>query len=1180
MTKRFLFALVLSLSAGWIFGQSAQSTLTGRVLDTSGAAMPGVEVQVTNTETSQTLKIPTDAVGQYTAPFLRPGSYSVTVEAPGFKKITRGGLTLGVNQTMTVDLTLEVGQLTEQVTVTSEAPLLETANADRGGVIDRQRVHELPINGRNPFMLGRLMAGVHFSGQLVWERPFDNGAIAQWNINGSPNRTNEFLLDGAPNNAEGGGNNIALVPPVDAVQEFKIQTNSYDAQYGHTGGGIINVSLKSGTNAFHGTGYEFLRRRWLDAASFQNNAAGIPRDDHFLDQYGIQVEGPILLPKYNGRNRSFFMVNYERYREGTPRPFTTSVPAPEFATGDFSRLVDGQGRQIVIYNPFTGADLNGTWTRQPFTGNRIPANLINPIAQKILGYHPAPNTTTAGSNYAQDNLFFGGRQALDADSFYNLAIKLDHNFNERHRMFFRHASNDRTQFGYDFGTAVVGVGERGSLPHFRINDAYVIDWTSTVQPTMVLNWRVSYNSFIAGERGDKNAGFDMTSLGFPQSLVSQLPGGPFFGVYAWTGYQTIGMYPNRNVTNNWAFHPSVFKTWRGHTTKAGIDTRWVQYSNRNTGDVFSLSSNAGFTQRDFARADALSGHSVASWLLGTPSGGSSQFNAFPLNLYNYYAPWVADDWRVTNRLTLNLGLRWDFNVPPNERFNRLNRSFDRNVVNPVNSMIDRNRFPAVPQLRGGLLFAGVGGVPRRAADTYMRAIQPRIGFAYQVTSKLVMRGGWGRYYINPTNAYIQTNGFTVNTPVISTLDGGRTGIPNLINNPFPDGIRKPPGASQGLLTFLGRGFNFVDPDFKLPFVNQFSFGFQYELPWRSKIELTYAGSRGRQLQGSLGENILDLGVRQQCNIAEGGVPSFCDQLLPNPFLGLAPFVETARFTSATLARSALAVPYPHFAGLTNVTRNDGRTWYNSMQIQYETRMKGGLNLLAAYTLSKMMQQNGWLDEQKLISQRALFDRDIPHRISVASVWELPFGRGRRLLNTSHPFWSRLVSGWENSVIFQYQSGWPWPLPANAIQLRDPRLPSIDWSAPRVKGIDTCAARWNDNGTITMVPASVTAGCTSYTWLVMPRFGPARYLPATDGRIRLHTVPLGDVSFNKMTSITEKVRAQFRVEIFNLTNTYMHNRQTFTNNPENTNFGTLTRATVSSTNSNFPRNVQLGFKVLW
>jgi hypothetical protein len=1156
------------------FGQTAQSTITGRVVDSTRAVVPGATVEVTNIDTNQTIRALTDGVGVYTTPFLRPGSYSVSVEVPGFKKITQGGLKLGVNQVLAVDLTLEIGQVTDEVTVTSEAALLETANADRGGVIDTERVHELPINGRNPFMLGRLVAGASFSGQSVWERPFDNGAIASWHINGSPDRTNEFLLDGAPNNAQAGGNNIALVPPVDAVQEFKIQTNSYDAQYGHTGGGIVNVSLKSGTNAFHGSGYEFLRREWLDANSFQNNAAGTTRDRHYLDQYGAQVAGPII------KNRTFFMVNYERYREGTPRPFTASVPAPEFADGDFSKLVDGQGRKITIYNPFSGREVNGVWVRDPFENNRIPQSMINPIAKKILQYHPPPNTTTEGSNYAQDNFYFTGDEAIDADSFYNLAIKIDHNFNDKHRLFYRHANNDREQFGHDFDNVITGVGERGSLPHFRINYSDVVDWVSVLGPRTILNARVSFSRFIEGERGDNNVGFDMTSLGFPSSLVNQLPGGAFFGRYDWSGYQTLGMYPNRNVTNSWAFHPMLTRFWSGHSTRFGVDMRWVQYTNQNTGDVFRLSATSNWTQKDYNRSDALSGHPVASWLLGTPSSGSTFIAAFPLNMHKYYAPWISDDWRVTGKLTINLGLRWDFNVAPDERFNRLNRGFDSNAVNPVDGMVNHAQFPDLPTLRGGLLFAGVGGQPREAADVYKKAIQPRVGFAYRITDDLVLRGGWGRYYINPSNSYIQTTGFSVSTPLVTSLDSNRTPIPNLINNPFPTGILQPPGAADGLLTYVGQGFSFVGPDFKLPHVNQFSLGFQYKLPGQSTIELTYSGSRGRDLQGGLGENLLDLGMRQQCYIPAGGNPLYCDQQVPNPFYGLEPFLGTSLYTRTNVARSSLAVPYPHFGGLTNVTRNDGKTWYNSMQVQYQLRRFAGLNLMASYTLAKMMEQAGWLDSQQQIPQRSLAQRDIPHRISISSVWELPFGPGRRFANTTQSFVGRLVGGWETSLIFQYQSGWPWSLPGNAILLKDPGLPTIDWSQPIVKGIDTCAARWNDNGTITMLPASVKAGCTEYTWLVMPRFGPDRYLPVRDGRIRLHTVPTADLSFNKVTKITEQVNFQFRFEIFNLTNTYMHNRQNFQTNPESSSFGTLTRATVSSTNTNLPRNIQLGFKVIW
>lgn len=1174
-----LLALLFLLAPSGAFGQTAQATLTGRVLDSSKAVVPNVTVEVINLETNRSVRAATDGTGNYTASFLRPGTYALSAEAAGFKKFTRSGLVLGVGQVMTIDAVLEVGSQTEQVTVTSETPLLETANADRGGTIDQSRVLELPINGRNPFMLSRMVAGVSFIGVAQWIRPFDNGAIADWQVNGSPSRSTDFLLDGAPNNSGAGSNDIAYVPPVDAVQEFKIQTNSYDAQYGHNGGGVVNVSLKSGTNEFHGTGYEFLRRQQLDANSFQNNAAGVTKDAHYLDQYGSQFQGPILLPKlYNGRNRSFFMVNYERYREGTPRPFTVSVPEPEMATGDFSKLADGDGNPIVIYDPSTGRDVKGVWTRDPFPSNKIPGNRINPIAQKLMGYFPKPNQSLPGEAYASNNLYFSGPDAVDRDSFYNLAVKLDHNFSDRHRVYFRLARNDRREFGHDDENAVIGIGESGALPEQRTNNAYALDWTSTLSPRAVLNWRGSFARYSYDHRGDGNKGFDLTKLGFPTSLVSQIPGGAYFGTYSFSDYQGLGQYPSGDITNTLSGALTLSVNWRGHTTKVGIDARWVQWSNQSLGNPLNLSFDGAWTQQAYNRSDGLSGNSAATALLGYVSSGSSAFNAIPIYLYKYNAPWIQDDWRVSRKLTINLGFRWDFNMPATERYNRMNAGFDSNVVNPVDKMIDRTAFPNLKTLRGELLFAGVNGMPRAAADTYKRALQPRFGFAYQVANKLVVRGGWGRSYINPTNAYLQTIGFNASTPLISTNDGGRTPIANLLNNPFTT-INLPPGSSQGALTYLGQGISFVNPQFRLPYVNQFSFGIQTELLPGLKVEATYVGSRGKDLQSTLGINNYDMNFRRQCNLAEGGTPLPCDALQPNPFQGLAPFNGTSRFTASGLSLATMATPYPHFGSLTNNTRNDNASWFNSLQLNFETRRKKGVNLLATYVYSKNMTQSGWMDELKLIPQRSLATRDTPHRITVTSVWELPFGSGKRFLKSSHGLVSRLVSGWENSLMFVYQSGTPWGLPG-ALRVHDATLPEIDWSATRVRAITTCVAQWNDNGSITMLSYSVQQGCKDYDWLIMPRYGPTRYNTINDGRVRLHTAPQLDMSLNKTTAITEKVRLQFRAEAFNLTNTFMFNRAGFSTTQTSVNFGTLVPSTTAFTNTNAPRYIQLGFKLLW
>ena len=387
-----LFSVLLA--TGGLYAQGVEATLKGRVQDSSGAAVPAAKLDVKNTGTNRIVSTVSDTAGQYNVPFLQPGTYILTIEAPGFKKVVREGLSLSVGDTVGMDITLEVGAVTEQLTVTAEAPLLETAKADRGTLVDQQTVAEMPLNGRNPFMLAKIAAGVNFNGTVIYQRPFDNGAIAQWTINGGLYESNEFLLDGAPNNAQAGVNNIAYVPPVDAVQEFKIQTNSYDAQYGHTSGGIVNVSLKSGTNAVHGTVYEFARRKAWDANSFQNNAAGAPKGEHYLDQYGGQISGPVYIPKiYDGRNKTFFMFDYERYRENTPRPYTLSVPAPEFANGDFSKLVNGAGQPIAIYDPSTGKDVNGTWTRQVFPEqhhSRQSHQPHRPEDHQLLSRNPTP----------------------------------------------------------------------------------------------------------------------------------------------------------------------------------------------------------------------------------------------------------------------------------------------------------------------------------------------------------------------------------------------------------------------------------------------------------------------------------------------------------------------------------------------------------------------------------------------------------------------------------------------------------------------------------------------------------------------------------------------------------------------------------------------------------------------
>ncbi|MBM3785613.1 MAG: carboxypeptidase regulatory-like domain-containing protein [Acidobacteria bacterium] len=1179
MQRHFLCSALCLFSAG---GQEFRATLTGRVVDPSGAAVAGVPVVVRHVSTNETSTSATDVQGSYTVPFLRPGAIAISVEAPGFKRFTQDGVTLRVGQAATLDITLEVGAVTDQVTVTGEVALLETAKADRGTVIDKRSVQEFPLNARNPFMLSMLVAGVQYNGAAIYQRPFDNGAIANWSINGSLNSNNEFLLDGAPNNAQAGTNNIALVPSVDAVEEFKIQTNSYDAQYGKTGGGIINVSLKSGTNDVHGTLYEFARRNGWDANSFQNNAQGAPKAGHFLDQYGGQIGGPIFFPKlYNGRNRSFFMVAYEGYREGTPNPLTLSVPEPEMRQGDFSRVVDARGAAITIYDPATGRASGNDWLRNPFPGNRIPANRINPIAARIAGYFPAPNTRNPVTRYSRNNFFVPGGDNIAKDDFYNLAIKIDHNFGNKHRMFFRHASNDRTEFRSANG--IFGVGEDGPLPLKRINDAYVIDMVSNLAPTAILNWRVSFNRYVAGASRFGNQGFDKTTLGFPQQLISQVPHGAWFGRYEVGGYIGLGNHFGFDYTNTWSFHPTLTKIYRSHTIKTGMDMRWIQWATTNAGQPFRLAADDTFTRQQFNRADALSGDGFATWLLGNLTGGQVDNNVFPIFMYRYFAPYFQDDWKVSRRLTLNLGLRWDLNMAADERYNRLNRGFEASQVNPVNRLIDRQRFPNLPQLRGGLSFAGDGGVSRRATNLDKNNVQLRLGFAYQISQRLVMRGGWGRYYMNPTNSQLQLTGFSQSTPIVTSNDGNRMPVENLINNPFPGGVIQPSGNSLGLETFAGRGYSFVNPDFQIPYVNQFSYGFQTEFPWKASLEASYVGNRSRKLETSRPFNEWDLNFRKQCNPMEGGSPAFCDALVANPFVGLEPFRGTGSFTNAQVSRASLARPYPHFGGLTEVYRNDGSVWYNSMQLTYNQRSVNSLNIAVAYTLSKMIGETAWNDVQDPKLRRGVYLADKPHAFTVAGIYSLPVGKGKKFGSGAGRATQYLIGGWETNVIMRWYSGQPWDLNESLIHLKDPRLKNIDWDAPVVRAVSPCVLRWNDNGTITPQGYSLAAGCgtdqSAYSFLIAPRYAP-QFSPDRDNRIRLHSAPQFDISFNKTTQLTERYKVQFRAESFNTFNTYWFYAGNFNNNPEDANFGTIVKSNVGFGSTSFPRHIQFAVKFIF
>src|SRR5450759_1448450 len=633
--------------------QEFRSTISGHVTDASGAAVPNAKIQAVNVSNNETTTATSDNAGAYTIPFLRPGIYKLTATGAGFKQYMQDQLTLEAAKVAGIDIHLEVGGVNESVEVTADAVALDTQSATRSAIVTTQQVAEMPLNARNPFMLGAMMAGVTFNGAAIWQRPFDNGASAKWSMNGGRDSPSEFMLDGASNNGQMGGNNVAYVPNVDAVQEFNVMANMYDSQYGHTGGGIMNVVLKSGTNTFHGAAYEYMRRISLDANTFQNNAIAKPRTNHYLDQYGFEVEGPIYVPhllKKDGAVKLFYMGAFENYREGTPNPLIVSYPEAAMRTGDFSKVVDSSGQKVTIYDPFTGtydAAGNILTNRTAFPGNVIPTNRINPIALAVTQFMPLPNQAApAGFRYSNGNLSLPAY--FDKDKFYNLILKFDWNFGNKHRAFFRHASNDRTEDRSDNGIDNK-IGTTGQQPFQRINDAYVVDWISTVSPTFILNVRGSYNRFIEKGYGAANTGFDMSSLGLPKSMLSQLPSPVYFGRWNFdNGYASLGRSQSNNFTDTYELMFSATKVTGSHTIKAGFDIRQINYEIQNTGDILLFSGNTAWTQRVYNVSESTSGDGYASFLLGIAGPGtsgtvsSSNYPLFPWNKQYYYAPYVQD----------------------------------------------------------------------------------------------------------------------------------------------------------------------------------------------------------------------------------------------------------------------------------------------------------------------------------------------------------------------------------------------------------------------------------------------------------------------------------------------------------------------------------------------------------
>jgi len=959
---------------------------------------------------------------------------------------------------------------------------------------------------------------------------------------------------------------------VDVTQEFKIVTNFYDAQYGRTGGGVVSVSTKSGTNEYHGTVYDFLRRYQWDANNIAANAAGRPvyavdpvtkenLGGHKLDQYGFYVGGPASIPRlYNGKDKTFFSFNWENYRESSPSPGLGSVPTVAERNGDFSQS------GVSIYDPLTtrlnpnfnasqpaGVN-NPQYIRDQFPNNMIPANRLNTVGRALANAFPAPNNGSARFNN------FLSSPNLSEDKFRNWFGRVDHNLGEKVRMFGRYGYNKREQF--DQGTlALTGILLDAQDPLIRENHNAVFDAVTVLTPSMILDTRVALTRYTEAAQRQHVYGFDATSIGFPAAFSNARPD-PIPPRLSIEQYGDVGTRNQRyNVSNVISFQPLLSWVRGKHSFKFGGDIRDIRVNTASGSFVFGggmFSFNRDLTARYPGLAEADSGAAIASLLLGYPSGGTIQYTPRLAYRWGYNGIFVQDDIRLTQRLTVNLGLRWDVEGAATERYNRMNRGWSYGAADPALAAAAKTASasdcPACANLGGGLMFTGVNGQPREAFGTDYNHFQPRIGAAFRVTDRTVLRGGFGIYYL-PQAFFGGVAGFAQDTPFTATLGGGvNQYIPvNTLSNPFPTGLLSPTNANLGLGTFAGQGVTFVNPDRKIPRANQWSFGVQHQLPWAVKLDASYVGSRTYDI--NTGDNqtggARNINVNSAEQIARARQDaSYFNQSVPNPFAGLLP----GSLGGATVPRSQLLKPFPQFGDVTFVGESVGQISYDALQLSVEKRYSQGLVLVLAYTWSKNLESVAFLNNQDPTPTRTVTSNDRPHGLVLSGVYELPFGRGRRIGRDVNRGVNMLIAGWEYNFIGIIQSGTPVDLPGNVDIIGNPVVGNQSFG----QWFNGCVAAANG-----------TATCSNPAWQLR---GPntLRTSPFRAGWIRNPSRPLWDMSLNKRVYFTERYNFQVRLETFNVFNSPI--RSGPITDPTRSDFGTIPLG-----QSNIPRQVQLGFK---
>jgi hypothetical protein len=1140
--------------------QESRGSIIGTVKDNSGGALPGVTVTAVQQGTNRATSAVSGDTGAFSLLFLQPGIYTISAELSGFKKVRRDNVEVRVNDRVGLDLTMEIGGIEETVTVTGETPLLETRSGSQGQIIDQRRISLLPLSDGNPFILTRLAPGIAYTGDLKFSRPFDNAGTSNVVADGAPG-ANEFTLDGSPNMASGG--RVAYVPPSDAVQEFKVESATFDAQQGHTAGATVNVAIKSGTNSLHGTGYFFFRNDALSTNEYFLEQAGKPKSQMDYTRWGGTGGGPIR------KDKTFFFGVFERLDDRFPEPDNFTVPTAAQRNGDFSALLS-QG--IIIYDPAT-AFLNsaGRVERLPFPGNVIPANRISQIAQNYLKYYPAASQP----GDAQGRLNYLSEQPR-TDDFFALTARVDHQITDKQRIFVRWSKNDRREARSNWTGEVNGVNPTGNYL-FRKNDQVTIDHVWTMSSGMLLNLHGGYALFREPNIRQHQDVFDPATLGWSSGVTQYFGSTEYMPRFTLSGTSSIGENLGANTEHGiWSFQPTWTKAAGSHNLRAGWDWRMYQEYGASPGaSAGQYDFNTDYTRQYDNSPAATIGQQLAAMMLGQPTGGFIDRNADRYNETRYQGFFFQDDWRVNDKLTLSLGLRYEYEGATTERDNRNVRGFDPAaslaITNAAQAAYAANPIPEVSasafKVLGGLAFPDGSNRGFYVADK--NNWQPRLGMAYSFNDKTVLRAGYAIYTVPAVINGVRQSGFSQATNIVPTNDNGLTFVANLAN-PFPAGVTNPPGASQGPNTFVGRQLDRWEHDanaFQNAQAMRWSISVQRELPHQWVVEAAYVGNRGYDLAVDTELNPVPRSYLSTSPSRDQNTINSLTANVTNPFRGLLPGTS---FNGSTVQRLQLLRPYPHLANIQS-RAHDGTSEYNALQGRVEKRFTKGYTLLVSYTWSKFTEQASQLNATDPAYEKRPNTADIPHRVVVSGIYELPFGHGKKWGENWNGALNGVLGGWSVQAIYQVQSGRPvtgwgniyfngdWNgLKADYGRVKD-GLPIFDTSgfyfhdaAVQTNGVDDPAKQRADQRI--RLAQNI------------------RYFPSQFSSVRQQTLSLMDLSFVKRLQFTGRVRGQFHIELLNAFDQPFFNVPNL--DPTSSDFGKVTST------QNLPLNVQLAFKIIF